>query len=156
MTANKLIRSLVVATLVSAALPVVALAAPSDAAHDDRQGEKGAKGEKRFPMEAAKFRARAEERLAKVKGRLEAKLDERKVPAEKRAKALAKFEASAKQIRAAVERVAKDGTVSKDEAREVRELARELRQKARGEHRKNKGEGRGGGQGRGHADDDAL
>jgi hypothetical protein len=151
MIANKLIRSLIVATLVSAALPVVALAAPGDAAREDRQGEKG---EKQFPMEAAKFRDRAEERLAKVKGRLEAKLDARKVPADKRAKALEKFEANAKQIRAAVDRVAKDGTVTKDEAREVRKLARELRQKARAEHGKRKGEGRGRGEGRRHAQDD--
>ena len=78
-------------------------------------------------MPAADFRTKVETRIGKAREHLTKGMAKREVPADKQKEILAKFEAGASKVRTEVEKVCADGTVTKDEARAVHELARELR-----------------------------
>ena len=67
------------------------------------------------------------------------RLEERNVPDEKRKEVLAKFAATSEQVRAAARAAGEDGTVTADEAKGVRKIAKDLR----GKHKGKKGEGKG-------------
>jgi len=66
-----------------------------------------------------------------------AKMKEKNVPADKQEKILAKFDDGAKQVRDLTEKVCADGTVTKEEAKSVHQLARSLRAEAH--HKKGHG-----------------
>jgi hypothetical protein len=71
--------------------------------------------------------------------RVTKRMEERKVPEEKRKEILAKFATTAEQVRAAAKAAGEDGTVTAEEAKGVRKIAKELR----GKHKGKKGEGKG-------------
>lgn len=113
----------------------IAVALPGAALADTPRRDdvaKAVKGnhEKSFPIEGAKFKARVEKGIEKMKKRVTAKLDEQKASAEQRKTALANLEAGAKKIRDAATRVAADGKVTKEEAQEVREVTKAVRKDA--------------------------
>ena len=95
------------------------------------KAEKEKKLEKHFPMPAAKFDKRVEKRILKARARLTERMDDRRVPAEKRKEIYADFEASAAKVRAAAQTAGKDGTVTLDEAKQIRELAKQSRKDLR-------------------------
>lgn len=126
---------------ISAFVPIYAFAGESDkSAQAEGRAEKKAKGDKakHFPMTAAKFKEKVEARITKSKERISAKLNEKNVPADKQKAAIAAFDAGATRVRAAADAAGKDGTVTADEAKGVRELAKQLRKDARGKLGKGK------------------
>jgi hypothetical protein len=112
-------------------------AAPS--AHAGESGQ-GAQAERpSFPMPADAFKKRANERLAKWKSKMEDAIKAKAIP-EARAKEMrARFAEASGKINEAVNKAAADGTVTKEEAKEVRRVAKE----ARPHHGKKHGHGRG-------------
>ncbi len=116
--------------------------APAERVAKKAKGEKGDKA-KHFPMTAAKFAELVEKRITKSKERLGERLDEANVPADKRKAIMADFDAGATKVRAAAQAAGKDGTVTAEEAKGVRELAKDLRKDARKKHgMKGKGKGK--------------
>lgn len=156
-------------SLAVVAAPAAALAdegkrpAPADQA-DKKDGEHGKNkgkrdGEKRgnrkgrgigevpqFPVEAKKFQEMVEARIAKAREHMESALATHGVPEPMRAMIRKDFEEGAAAIREAAKKAAADGSVTKEEAKDVRELSRELRQEAREKYRP-EGKGKRGGQG---------
>ncbi|HTJ81136.1 MAG TPA: hypothetical protein VL400_05410 [Polyangiaceae bacterium] len=145
MFGSSLVKSVVLAAVVSAFVPAVAMAddTAGQARHGERAHEK--REQAKFPMAAAEFKQKAEARITKFRGKLEKVLEKRGATAEQKKAALAKFDAGAEKVRAAVEVAAKDGTVTKEEAKDVRKVAKE----ARGDMGKHKGHGKGHGKGKG-------
>ncbi len=119
-------RSIATATVLSLSLVLASSAAFA--------GEKGGAGKMAFPVAGATFKQHVEARLAKQSTRLEARIANDKVSAEKAAEMRARFAARKAKVEAAVEKAVADGTVTKEEAKEVR--------KAVG-HGKRHGEGKG-------------
>jgi hypothetical protein len=133
---RSILRPLAVAlTLALVAAPAVALAgegpAPAGARDEAKQHRP-----KHFPVSADKFQKGVDKRIEKMRAKLETRLEERNVPEGKRAAIRKEFDDGATQVRAAAKRVGQDGSVTKEEAKEVRDLAKSLRKKA---HDKKKG-----------------
>ena len=133
---RSILRSLVVA------MSLAIVAAPAAAFAGEGRAQAGAKDEgkpregKRFPVPAEKFQKHVEKRIEKAREKLEAHMKEKNLADDKRAAIRKEFESGVVEVRAAAKRVGQDGTVTKEEAKEVRDLAKSLRHKA-GE--KNKG-----------------
>ncbi|NUP06795.1 MAG: hypothetical protein HOW73_12140 [Polyangiaceae bacterium] len=136
--------------LVALGLSVVpvsyALADNGDAAvaQGAKDGKKGNK--KHFPMNGDQFVEKVDARMAKSKTRIDAKLDHKKVPADKQKEILSEFDRGSAKIHAAAVVAAKDGTVTADEAKSVRSLAKETRKAMREKYgiaKEGKGEGKG-------------
>ena len=124
---KSVVRSAAVAVALAAiAVPSVAFASPKG----DRNGEH-AEHEKHFPMKADRFREHLEKRIAKAKAHLEKQLDAHKVDAAMRTRIEKEFDAGAAQVRAAAAKAEADGTVTADEAKDVRDLAKRLRKEAK-------------------------
>ena len=146
----RIARSVAAALALVVAAPTVALAdaapgAPAAAQADkakDKAGKRG-KDKNNFPMKAATFKDHLEKRIAKSRTKIGEALERHNVPASVRTEVMKDFEAGATAIRAAGDRVTKDGTVTKAEADEVKNLAKDLKQKARSKY------GLGGGKGKG-------
>ena len=145
----KSIRSIV--RPVAAALVFALCAAPITAFAGDREPAGETKKAPSFPMTAESFNKLIEKRITKTREHLTEKLAERKVPEAKQAEIKKDFEAGAAAIRAAAAKAGADGTVTKEEAKDVRGLAKDLRQKAREKYMP--GKGRGHEHGRGHGKD---
>ncbi len=104
---------------------------PAAVAHGGKHHGDGDKAQ--YPMKADEFRAMVEKRIEKVKARVEKGMEEHKLPAAQRAVITKAVDDAAKQVRGAVDKAATDGTVTKEEAKQVRELAEQLRAKVRSE-----------------------
>ena len=138
------IRPLTVAlTLAFAAVPATALADSSrPAPADAKAGKEHGKGQRKdqdkkdrkrpqFPLEAERFQNVVDKRIAKAREHMERALDKHPVPDALKAQIRNDFDAGTAQVQAAAKRVGADGTVTKEEAKEVRDLAKELKDKAR-------------------------
>jgi hypothetical protein len=86
-----------------------------------------------FPVSGDQFQQRIDERLAKIKDKIERKLAEKQVPADKAAAIRARFAASAARVSAATKTVTADGVVTQDEAKSVREAMRAMHPLERGD-----------------------
>lgn len=122
-------RSLIVATLalVSSLVAVPALAAPAAGGDAPAHVAKGGEGKhgKKFPMPAAEFKTKADERLAKARAHMEQRAA--KLPADKAKEVRGSFETGAAKVNAEVAKATADGTVTKDEAAQVRTAMKEVR-----------------------------
>jgi hypothetical protein len=125
-------------------VPVTAFAGPKDGPpakvqHDGREGKERPK----FPMPAAEFKAKVDGRIAKARQRMEeraGKLDAAE------AKALrAKFDAGVAKVNQEVSKATADGTVTKDEAKAVRQVAKEVAPGHHGKHARHGKRGKRGG-----------
>lgn len=124
------------------AVPAVASAGEGrghgDSAQEAKHGKDGKDGkdgkERHFPIKAEKFQKIVEKRIEKARARLETHMKEKNLPEDKRAAIRKEFEAGATEVRTLAKQVSEDGSVTKEEAQKVRELARSLKQKARGKH----------------------
>lgn len=139
----KSIQSIVRPVVVALAFAVCA--APVAAFAGDRQPAAGEakQGKRHFPMTAESFNKRIEARITHMRERLTQMLAARKVPEAKQAEIKKDFEAGATAIRAAASRAGADGSVTKAEAKEVRDLAKDLKRKAREKYMPGKGHGKG-------------
>ena len=113
--------------------------------HRKDRGEGAREGHRRFPIDARKFQDRIGKRIVKSREHLERALTNPKVSDAVKAKIRKDFEASAAEVEAAAKRAGADGSVTKEEAKQVRDVAKALRQKVR------EGHGRGGKKGKGNA-----
>jgi len=163
----KTIRIAALAALCAFAVPAVASAAPGKPlpaeasrgqglkkGHDKQGHRKGKRGERpSFPMQADKFMARVNQRIERIEARVDKRLERSKMSEEKKNEIRAKVAAGTSKVRAAAEKAAADGTVTKDEAKAVHQVAREMRQHAKGERKawkkKHGNKGKRGDEGRG-------
>jgi hypothetical protein len=83
-------------------------------------------GRPNFPMPAAEFAQRVDARLSRAKGRMERYITENKVDDQQAQTLRARFDLVAGEIEAEVQKAGADGTVTRDEARAVRQVARQL------------------------------
>lgn len=133
------IKIALVSLSLSAAFPALAFA--GERGESTTKVAKGDKDrEKNFPMKADAFIGKVNERITKMRARMDKRLDERGVTEEKQKEALAKFDAQAEKVRAAAKSAGEDGTVTAEEAKAVRKQSKELRGK---HHKGKKGEGKG-------------
>lgn len=145
MFARSLIMSVLSAAVVGSAFPAAALVLGPDADGDkvelaaakkdeSEKSEKKDKGDraKSFPMKGDEFKTRIDARLSKAREKLETLLEKRKVEEEQRRAALKRFDDGAVKVRAAAERAGKDGTVTVEEAKEVRAVAKAERKAMKG------------------------
>ena len=86
-------------------------------------GEKGGAGKKTFPVAGAEFKQKVDARLEKKKTKLEERIANKKIPADKAEQMRAKFAERKAAVNAAVEKAVADGTVTKEEAKEVRKAS---------------------------------
>ena len=124
---------------VTVALVLAISAAPLTAFAGDKAPVTETKKDKRFPMAAESFNKLIEKRIAHMRERLTQMLAAHKVPEAKQAQIKKDFEDGATAIRAAATKAGADGTVTKEEAKDVRSLAKDLRRKAHDKHGKGKG-----------------
>ena len=110
--------------ILSAVVAVVALSfaavASADPAHEGAKGHKEHDG-KAFPMKAETFQAREAAHEAKWKARFETKIQ--KLPADKAKIVRERMQVRLGNVHAKVAEVTKDGTVTKEEAAEVRKAS---------------------------------
>ncbi len=133
---NRIVTALAFA-LSLASTSAVALADTGAKAPHQRGGD-GAQ----FPMPAAQYQQRIREREGKARERLEKKLAAKKVPADRANEARAKLNAHQDRVNGKVAEVSADGTVTRDEAKQVKQVAREGRpQHKNGERKGQKSQG---------------
>jgi hypothetical protein len=132
------LRALVPAALVLAfsigALPLTASADTGrDAASAGKLvGEKGhGKHAKHFPMKAEQFKKVLDKRIEHARARLDKVLDDRKVPDAIKTQVRKDFADGAAAVRALADKAEADGVVTKEEAKQVRELAQQLKRQAK-------------------------
>jgi hypothetical protein len=136
------VRPLAVAlTLAFAAIPASAFAdsgrpAPAGAKAERPAPAEAKKGDKKgkhqhFPIEAQKFQEVVEKRIGKARDQMESAMEKHNVPDVLKTQIRKDFNDGAALVRAAAKRVGADGTVTKEEAKEVKDLAKSLKQKAR-------------------------
>jgi hypothetical protein len=137
---KRVTRTLVAAlALAIFAIPAVASAqpGPGDGPRGPEQYEKAKRGNKakrnkrRFPMKGERFVSIINKRVKKMAARIDRRLDKRNVPPELQAKIKADFAKASSQIQGAAAQAASDGTVTKQEAKKVRQLAKKMRKQAR-------------------------
>jgi hypothetical protein len=105
-----------------------------------------------FPMKGAEFMSKVDAKIQKTRERVAEGVAKKNLPEATRKQVMAEVDAGSAKVRAAATKVAADGTVTKEEAKQVRELAhtvkKELRAKA-GLPEKGHGKGKGkGGKGK--------
>ena len=113
-----------IATFVlAAALSAFAVPALAEPAHPAESARKEG-AEKKFPMPAAEFRAHVATRQEKARARMEEHAA--RLPKDQADEARARFAAALTEINAKVDAVCADGTVTKEEAHEVKALTKSL------------------------------
>lgn len=145
MTFRSFVRPLVVAlslafAATSAAPAFAETAGDKSAEHAGKKGEakgkhKGKRGkgkEMKFPVDGEKFTKHVDARITRVKDKLSGALTKRGVAEAEKTKILKEFDDGATAVRAAAKRAAKDGQVTKDEAKDVRALVKNLRKQLKG------------------------
>ena len=104
-------------TIVSSAALSLSVVLASSAAF---AGEKDGAGKMAFPVAAATYKQHVDARLEKQKTKIEERIANKKIPADKAEQMRARFNERRAKVNAAVEKAVADGTVTKDEAKEVR------------------------------------
>ncbi len=84
-------------------------------------------GDRKFPMPAAEFKAKQDAHVATGRARLEERIKQKNLNAEQAKELRARFDARVAKVSQVVAKVTADGTVTKDEAKEVRAVAHEGR-----------------------------
>ena len=123
-TRNWLVLGVALAALVS--VPAIAQAstdAPQHAAHEHAK----------FPMTAADFKTKVDARTTKARAEMEKHAAT--LPADKARERRAEFDRGVARVNQEVTRVGADGKVTKEEAKEVRKIAREAHIGRGGHHR---------------------
>lgn len=92
-------------------------------------------GDAKFPATATEFRAKVQAREARGRARVEQHIAKAQLPAAEADRIRATFEAGAAKVRAKLDAVCADGTVTKEEAHELRAVAREAMPR-HGKHRR--------------------
>ena len=88
-----------------------------------------------FPMKAEAYKKLVDGRIEKLKGHLEQGLEKRSLSSEQKADIEKSMGSAIKQLHAAVDKVGADGTVTRDEAKQIEDLSEHLRSRMRAELR---------------------
>jgi hypothetical protein len=110
----------------AAALSLLAVPAFAASNHQDGVAVKHECKHKKFPMPAAEFRQHVAARQEKARIRMEGHLAKKQLPKDKADEVRARFATAAALVFQKVDAVCTDGTVTKEEAKEVRALAKSL------------------------------
>lgn len=123
----RLVASVVALSIASLALPALAKEGNGDgkARVEERKGDR----DKHFPMKSKEFSEKLEKRLTKVKARITKKVEKAKLTEAEKTKVMNEVDAGAKAVRAAAEAAGKDGTITKEEAKDIRTKAKDARKK---------------------------
>ena len=130
-TVARLAAALIAAATFAVPMTSFAETKPAPVEHGHKHHGDGDKAQ--YPMKADEFRSMVEKRIEKIKARVEKGMEEHKLPAAQRVVVTKAVDDAAKQVRGAVDKAAADGTVTREEAKQVRDLAEQLRAKVRGE-----------------------
>jgi len=144
--ARSLFVALSLAFATTAAAPAFADDATAKPAPAENAKDKGASRPKKlrlgnmekFPMAADKFMKRVEDRIAHVKTKLEAAFKKHSTSDAEKARINKELEAGATAIREAAKKAGSDGTVTADEAKSVKALAKKLAEEMRAKHHDDK------------------
>lgn len=143
MTFRSFVRPLFVALSLAfattAAAPAFADNTGDDASEQAKEKGKHGKGkgkgkgkDLKFPVDAEKFSKHVDTRIVRVKDKLSGALTKHGIAEAEKAKILKQFDDGAATVRAAVKVAAKDGQVTKEEAKNVRGLVKDLRKQLKG------------------------
>ena len=123
------LRTMFAAALVTlSVVPAAAFAdSPTNAGDASTHVRQDKKGKEAFPMAASTFKTKVENRIEKARERISERMAKKNVPADKQKVVLTKYDAGSAKVMLEVDKVGADGTVTKEEAQQVRTLARELR-----------------------------
>lgn len=155
MFGRSMIRTLALVFAVSA-LPATALAAgPEGKPGAVEHGAKGKRGEgkgereaQQFPMKGGDFINMVDARIVKIRTKVQEKLAKHPLPEATKKAVLADVDAGAARVKAAAQKAAADGTVTQDEAKSVRDLAKDVKNEVRTKYGlPDQGHGRGRGKG---------
>jgi hypothetical protein len=117
-------RSKIVATVVLALATLVAVpafAAPAQGTAPAKTQRAEGDKDKHFPMPAAEFQAKVDARQAKARARMEERAAQ--LPADEAKELRARFEANIQKVNIEVAKAVADGTVTKEEAKAVRDAS---------------------------------
>jgi hypothetical protein len=98
----------------------------------------GEKEKPQFPMAAAEFQGKVDANIAKAREHMEKRITDRKLDDTKAKEARDRFDAVVTKVEAAAANAEADGTVTKEEAKEVRQVARELGHRGHHHHKQSK------------------
>lgn len=155
MFGRSMIRTLALVFAVSA-LPATALAAgPDGTSGAVEHGAKAKRGEGKgqreahqFPMKGGDFITMVDARIVKIRARVQEKLAKHPLPEATKKAVLADVDAGAARVKAAAQKAAADGTVTREEAKSVRDVAKDVKKEVRTKyglpgrgHGKGKGKG---------------
>jgi hypothetical protein len=131
-------RSTIVAAFLAlgSLVAVPAFAAPparGEAPAKSQRAEEG-RADKRFPMPAAEFKAKVDQRQARARAHMEERAA--KLPAGEAKELRERFEATVQRVNAEVAKAVADGTVTKEEAKAVRDAGPHHGRHARRGHHK--------------------
>jgi hypothetical protein len=86
-----------------------------------------------FPMKAEAYKKLVDGRIEKLKGHLEQGLEKRSLSSEQKSEIEKSMDGAIKELHAAVDKVSADGTVTRDEAKHIKDLSEKLRDRMRAE-----------------------
>ena len=89
--------------------------------------------ESAYPMKAESFKKLVDSRVEHLKGHLEQGLSKRSLSPEQKAAIEKSMDGAVKQLHAAVDKVSADGLVTRDEAKQIKDLSEQLRTRMRAE-----------------------
>jgi hypothetical protein len=107
-------------------LSVAGAAYAANPSHEGGARVEDGDGDKKFPMAAADFRQHVSARIDQARARMEQHIASQQLPQDQADALRARFNAGVAQGSAKVDEVCADGTVTRDEARSVHELAKSL------------------------------
>lgn len=134
------------AHIASALLAATALLLPLSA-HAENKAPSGHHGrsESAFPMKADLFKKLVDGKIEKMKGHFDRGSKKRSLSHEQKAEIDKSLEGALKDLHSAVDKVSADGVVTKDEAKQVKDLSEQLRGRVRdelkGKHANSKAKG---------------
>ena len=92
-----------------------------------------AHAESAYPMKAEAFKKLVDGRVDRLKGHLEKGLEKRSLTPEQKAEIEKAMDGALKDLHTAVDKVSSDGTVTRDEAKQIKDLSDQLRSRMRAE-----------------------
>lgn len=133
------------ARLASALLAASVLALPAVAMAETKTKGSHAKDDSSFPMKADVFKKLVDGKIDKMKGHFEKGMKKRSLSHDQKAEIDKSLEGALKDLHSAVDKVSADGVVTKDEAKQVKDISDQLRSRVReelrGKHAAAKGKG---------------
>jgi hypothetical protein len=124
----------IASALIAVSAFVLPLSAMAETSHDEPAGHHH-HHESAFPMKAEAFKKLVDMKVERMKEHLEKGIARRSLSAEQKAEIEKTMDSAAKELHAAAEKVGENGVVTRDEAKKIRDLSEQMRNKVRAELR---------------------